>query len=283
MTNPRTMQAEHDDARAVATSTAADLAAADAAAEATRRFGMAVAARLPGFVADVLPHGTVRGASGSLMATDNGVFNLTREPDLGEMIEAMAAMADCELPWSVLCRGEPAAELVDAAAHLGRTVLHSSPLMVIDSAAFTPATSVGQRAWVRAADRADFDVYMRVLEQTFGLRRELMGLYGTADGFELPGAVNYLIEVDGTAVATGRGAVCAGQVGVTNIGTLPGWRGKGYGRAMTEAVLSDGFAAGATGGYLLASPDGLPLYTSMGFRVVEHWTFLLPGDAADAA
>lgn len=59
-----------------------------------------------------------------------------------------------------------------------------------------------------------------------------------------------------------------------NIATVPAARRRGYGRKITERVVLDAFADGATAAYLHASEDGLPLYEAMGFRTVETWTYL---------
>jgi hypothetical protein len=43
---------------------------------------------------------------------------------------------------------------------------------------------------------------------------------------------------------------------------------------VTERVMTDGFASGATTAYLQSSPMGQRLYELMGFRTVETWTYL---------
>jgi ribosomal protein S18 acetylase RimI-like enzyme len=62
------------------------------------------------------------------------------------------------------------------------------------------------------------------------------------------------------------------MVGVYNLAVVPRARGYGLGRAMTERVMEDGFAAGAETAYLHSSAAGRPLYESMGFRLVQTWT-----------
>ena len=62
--------------------------------------------------------------------------------------------------------------------------------------------------------------------------------------------------------------------GVFNIATVPAYRGRGSGRAVTSRIVADGVARGADLAYLQSSEDGYPLYQSMGFRTVETWTYL---------
>ena len=59
----------------------------------------------------------------------------------------------------------------------------------------------------------------------------------------------------------------AGDVlGVFNVATVPGARGRGVGRAVTLAALRDGAAAGCRMAVLQASEMGHPVYERLGFR-----------------
>ncbi len=78
----------------------------------------------------------------------------------------------------------------------------------------------------------------------------------------------------GAIVATGMAAI-NGDVGwVGSIFVDGSLRGRGYGRAMTEASCELIDAAGCGTQALIASPFGKPLYDRMGFRVVEHYQVL---------
>jgi ribosomal protein S18 acetylase RimI-like enzyme len=96
----------------------------------------------------------------------------------------------------------------------------------------------------------------------------------TESVIDAPWAGTYLVEVDGLPVATGLGILSGDHIGVYNIAVVPERRDRGYGWLVTERVLTDGFAAGATTAYLHSSKAGRPLYESMGFRTVETWTYL---------
>jgi ribosomal protein S18 acetylase RimI-like enzyme len=75
-------------------------------------------------------------------------------------------------------------------------------------------------------------------------------------------------------VAVGFGIFGQRIAGVFNIATAHGYRGRGYGRAVTSRIMADGVDRGADLAYLQSSEEGYPLYQSMGFRTVETWTYL---------
>jgi GNAT superfamily N-acetyltransferase len=80
--------------------------------------------------------------------------------------------------------------------------------------------------------------------------------------------------LEGRIVATAMAAI-NGDVGwVGSIFVDGSLRGRGYGRAMTEASCELIDAAGCRTQALIASPFGKPLYDGMGFRVVDHYQVL---------
>ena len=92
-------------------------------------------------------------------------------------------------------------------------------------------------------------------------------------GLPLPWSIQFRGEPEPAAFA-------GGTAGVFNIATVPAYRGRGYGRAVTSRIVADGVARGADLAYLQSSEDGYPLYESMGFRTVETWTYLCSTSAA---
>jgi ribosomal protein S18 acetylase RimI-like enzyme len=96
----------------------------------------------------------------------------------------------------------------------------------------------------------------------------------------MPGAVPYLAGEDGQVAAVGLGIVGDAIAGIFNIATVPAYRGRGYGRAVSSRIVADAVACGADLVYLQSSEDGFPLYQSMGFHTVETWTYLSTAPAA---
>jgi GNAT superfamily N-acetyltransferase len=118
-----------------------------------------------------------------------------------------------------------------------------------------------------------------ILANDWGVRREWLALAAS-----LPSSVPMVAVDDGRIVGTGVGTA-NGPVGW--IGTIfiePDWRGKGLGRAITQAI-SDGLeGAGCRTLVLVATSEGRRLYERMGFEVQTRYRILeAPGLAAAGA
>jgi GNAT superfamily N-acetyltransferase len=87
----------------------------------------------------------------------------------------------------------------------------------------------------------------------------------------LPGVRCYVGDVGGQPVTSGLGVTLGAFTGLFSIATLPAYRGRGYGTAMTARMVADGLAAGAKWSWLQSSPAGYPIYDRLGFRTVESW------------
>lgn len=86
--------------------------------------------------------------------------------------------------------------------------------------------------------------------------------------------VGYL---DGEPVTTGR-LNCLGTVAeVNSVTTKPGYERRGYGTAMTWAVLAEGAKRGCVSAILTATTMGYPVYVRMGFAPVAVFRTYLPG------
>ena len=233
----------------------------------------------PGAWGQVSEHGTRLVMSDSLLGTFNGVFTSELEVDV-ETVAALAKemakeMIGVELPWCVQTRAEPTPELLKVAAEHGLIIHHRSPLMVRDAGPVRPHRPDPDGPVVRRITGVEDQMYVDLLAQGFETSPEIFGELMSAPVLDAPGVSAYLVEHGGEPVATGFGILAAGLVGVYNIATLPQFRTRGYGRLVTEAILRDGFGAGATGAYLFTSELGQPLYRSLGFEVVETWTYLM--------
>jgi ribosomal protein S18 acetylase RimI-like enzyme len=205
-------------------------------------------------------------------ATLNGVFSESRHPDTDEMASLAESFTDIDLPWCMQVRSSPDAELLRVAAEHGLIRRSRVPFM-----ACTPET-VTYRAdpamSIRPVSGAQARVYVSTLTAGFESPIGLFGDVFTGPMLDTEGLTAYLVEVDGQPVATGLSVLTGGQVGLFNIATRPTHRGLGYGRAVTERAMRDGFAAGASAAFLTTTVSGLSLYESVGFSTVENWTYL---------
>jgi GNAT superfamily N-acetyltransferase len=121
-----------------------------------------------------------------------------------------------------------------------------------------------------------------LLSHDWGVRREWLALAST-----LPTSTPLLAEADGRIVGTGVGTA-NGRVGW--IGTIfidPALRGRGLGRAITQAIIDRLASAGCRTLVLVATAEGRRLYERMGFEVQTRYRILeapgllpAPGDRA---
>lgn len=75
--------------------------------------------------------------------------------------------------------------------------------------------------------------------------------------------------VDGRPVATAAAHSACGVNDVEMVATLDGWRGRGYGAAVTWAATT---ADPASPAVLIASDLGRPVYERLGYTALERWT-----------
>jgi ribosomal protein S18 acetylase RimI-like enzyme len=76
----------------------------------------------------------------------------------------------------------------------------------------------------------------------------------------------YLGYLGRRAVATAEAAIGGGVVGLYNISTVPAYRRRGIGTAMTVRPLVDARHAGIRTGILQAAPEGVGVYQRVGFE-----------------
>lgn len=76
---------------------------------------------------------------------------------------------------------------------------------------------------------------------------------------------------DGEPVATAATVFAEGAIGVYNVATMPGWRRRGYGEAITRhAIDAAGHEHGCARVVLQSTSEGLGLYQRIGFEPVTR-------------
>ena len=119
-----------------------------------------------------------------------------------------------------------------------------------------------------------------ILGQGWGVRREWLEFATTQ-----PSCIPLVAVAEGRVVATGVGTA-NGPVGwIGTIFVAPERRGRGLGRAITQAIIDRLDAAGCATLVLVATSEGRRLYERMGFEVETRYRILeAPGlaDAGDA-
>ena len=117
--------------------------------------------------------------------------------------------------------------------------------------------------------------------RTFAQANDLpdTNFWESPDLLETPNWDLFLGRLNGEPVATGLGYTSGGITGLWGIATLPDFRGRGLGSAITWAAVHAGKRWGSRATYLWATEMGFPVYLKMGFRHVENkaiWIFQQP-------
>lgn len=129
----------------------------------------------------------------------------------------------------------------------------------------------------QASDDAGIEDHIRTGAAGFDMAEDLIRAIVVPTLLDQDDVAVYVGYADGAPVATGLGFRTGSTIGVYNIATVEGSRGRGYGAAMTRRVIADGVAAGCDVAILQSSEMGFPIYERLGFRtVVEYMGYVEP-------
>jgi GNAT superfamily N-acetyltransferase len=206
----------------------------------------------------------------------NGVW-VDSEPELGEVEAFAKEMSATGLPWSLQVRGEVSTDLTELAARYGLTATEKLPLLVRDIVSSpVPPSPIPDGAVVRKVPAAEWESFANALGAGLGMPRELADKFAAPELLDGPGMTAFVLDLHGEIVATGFNVRAGDYVGMFSGSVPPQHRGNGYYRALVTARLADAVGHGARYAVTQNSPMSRPLYESLGFPVVETWTYLTP-------
>jgi GNAT superfamily N-acetyltransferase len=200
--------------------------------------------------------------------------------DLGEVDAFARELSATGLPWSIQVRGEVDEELRELAARYGRTPALTRPLLLWDAGLLPglPA-AMPEGAAVRKVPGAEAKVLADAMAAGFGMPQEAAQMIALPAFLDSPGVTAFVLDLRGEAVATGLNAIVGDYAGMYIGSVPPRHRGNGYYRALVTARLADAVARGARYAFSHNTPMSRPLYESLGFRIVETWSYLTPSDS----
>ena len=221
-------------------------------------------------------------ATGLPLAFFNGAFlgAPTREPE-HLVTEAIRFFGDRGLPWLLWVRDNVSPEILAAGRAAGLRDAGGPPALGIMPIPPSPARPSGLHVEIASTPVALQD-HGSMLRDGFGMPQEFIDRLVRPGLLDDPAIAALVGRVDGEPVSCSLLAVSGTTAGVYNVATPERFRGKGYGEALTWAVLAEGARRGCTHGVLQASDAGYPIYRRMGFIDLGRYV-QLQGPPADPA
>jgi len=143
----------------------------------------------------------------------------------------------------------------------------SPPVRPLPSIEFHPVESSATRLAFTHISSISFDIPFSTAKKVYAQDSAWTGSY--------QGWIGY---ADETAVCCAATVVEAGAIGIYSVGTLPGYRRRGYAEALMRQVIDRvRRETGLSRTLLQASDAGEALYLQMGYRVVTRYAVYLLG------
>ena len=209
------------------------------------------------------------------LAAFNGVLRTTVAPDRadGTIDEVSAVLDSREMPWSwYVGPATVPLDLPDRLRAKGFDVLDVMPGMAAPLAdvGAVPGGAGGALRFEEVREQPSLEAFVTLMGVAFemppGIGEPFLRLIDIAtSGADAP-MTNFVALDDGEPVACGSLVMAAGVAGLYNIGVPPDRQGQGLGTAMTEALMAEGAARGASTAVLWSSAAGMRCYRRLGFE-----------------
>jgi predicted GNAT family acetyltransferase len=192
-------------------------------------------------------------------------------PGAADVAEAVSMLRDLGVPFVAHVRADLGAEAIAAVAGLGLVAGEALPGMALRPGSVPdPPAALSIRV---ATDEARLGEHRSAVALGFGLPLQLIERLMPPTLLANPNVRVYVGLEDGVPVATSMAFRTDEVLGIYNVATIESARGRGYGTAMTWAVVADA-EPGVDLVILQASALGRPVYERMGFRTVVEYVEL---------
>lgn len=204
-------------------------------------------------------NGAIAMMTGLPMPTLNSVWLERVNPDVSAVAALLDEMSTAGLPYSLELRPGSSDELAGLAASRAMTRNGELPLMALgqnaDSLAVRPPAELAIHKI--APDQAS--VHAHIAAAGFGSAEDVFLRMVGPDLLKLNAVNCYVGELNGQPVTTGVTVATGAVAGIFNIATVPGFRGRGFGTAITARAAADALSAGAAWCWLQSFAEGCEL------------------------
>jgi N-acetylglutamate synthase len=203
----------------------------------------------------------------------NGVWSEQPSPSVAAVAALLDEVSGAGVPYRLTLRpGCDDEALTRLAAARGLEPEAETTLMAVDAAAGGAAVAAIPPPAGLAIQRLAPEQAARhavVAASGFGTARDIFLRAVTPDLLRLASVRCYVGEVAGQPATTSLSVTLGSCTAIFNVATVPGFRGRGFGTAVTARAVADGLAAGATWCWLEATVASVPVYQRIGFQVLE--------------
>jgi GNAT superfamily N-acetyltransferase len=191
--------------------------------------------------------------------------------DLGACIRrAREYFGDKKLPYRITARDGLVEECADGLRDAGYREVERMPGMLMrpirDGSEPHPQLRIR-----RVETREDLAHFQGTAFEGFGLPAEAGAQFLTEQLWARPNVRFYLGTVGGEPACTSALVTTESVAGIYWVATLPDFRGKGLGEAVTWEAVKEGIDVGCDVASLQASAMGRPVYQRMGFETPLHY------------
>lgn len=206
-----------------------------------------------------------RGAFGALTDVPVTFFNGIGEARVhrDDVPQLIAAFGARPFRWWISPASEPH-DLRNVLREHGMEHRYDAPGMAADLTTYRHEPAPRELTIERLAGRMQpwLDVFLACFEKSEDERATWLGAYEHCDA----SWIHFAGFVDGVPVATTSLLLAGDLCGVYHVATLPRYRGRGIGAAMTRAAMRTARDAGAHTATLQSSELGESVYRSVGFK-----------------
>jgi ribosomal protein S18 acetylase RimI-like enzyme len=213
----------------------------------------------------------VVGTTGLPFPTMNGVWAASVPPSPRWVDQHLDDIASTGLSYCLQLPVTAPPEFMQAAVARGMVHEDDIPLMEMADLNTSSVPPSGTPVTFRALTPDRYREYSLVAADAFGAPPEIFEQFVTTRVVADPAITVLVGEVDGTPVTTGMSMTMNDRTGIFGIATPEPYRRRGYGAAVTAALIDDARARGAESAFLQSSQAGLGVYQRLGFRTVDVW------------